>query len=51
MVKDFYITLSQITVDYRKIHLGMFDDVEETAKAYNVAAKKYFGKYAKLNDL
>jgi hypothetical protein len=40
---------AQITVNYRKIHLGCFDDPKEAALAYNEAAVKYFGEYAKLN--
>lgn len=42
---------AQITVNYRKIHLGVFEDKVEAARAYNVAAVKYFGKYAKLNEI
>lgn len=41
---------AQITVDGRKLHLGCFDDAEEAAMAYNVAAWIYQGEYAKLND-
>lgn len=41
---------AQITVNYKKIHLGVFDCKEEAAKAYNIAAKKYFGEYARAND-
>ena len=42
---------AQITVDYRKIHLGVFDDAEEAAIAYNDAATQHFGEYARLNLL
>lgn len=42
---------AQIKVKGKKIHLGYFVDVLDAASAYNVAAKKNFGKYAKLNEL
>lgn len=42
---------AQITVNYRKKHLGVFDDPKEAALAYNEAAVKYFGEFAKLNDV
>ena len=42
---------SQIMVNGEKKHLGIFRDEEKAAYAYNLAAKKYFGEYAKLNDL
>ncbi|QGH72304.1 MAG: homing endonuclease [Podoviridae sp. ctg2L5] len=40
---------SEITVNYKKIHLGFFNDKIEAAKAYDEAAKKYYGEYAKTN--
>lgn len=33
------------------LHLGRFAKEVEAAKAYNVAAEKHFGKFAKLNNL
>ncbi len=39
-----------IRKDYKKIHVGRFDDLEAAARAYNRAALNYFGKFAKLNQ-
>lgn len=38
-----------IVVNKRKINLGCFLDETQAAKTYDVAAIKYFGKFAKLN--
>lgn len=41
--------LAQIGVHGKKMHLGSFLTREEAAEAYNAAAQKYFGEYARLN--
>ena len=40
---------SRITINYKSIHIGMFDTDLEAALAYDEAAKKYFGEFANLN--
>jgi hypothetical protein len=42
---------SQIAANGKLIYLGCFKDEVEAAKAYNVAALKYHGEYARLNDV
>lgn len=42
---------AQITVNYKKKHLGLFTDEREAAKTYNAAAIREFGEYARLNEV
>ena len=38
-----------ITCNRKRIHLGYFSDIKDAAIAYNEAAVKYFGEFARLN--
>lgn len=40
---------AHICVDYKQKHLGYFDDPEDAARAYDAAAVKYHGEFARLN--
>jgi HNH endonuclease len=40
---------SQIKVNYKAIHLGRFATAQEAANAYNEAAIKYHGEFARIN--
>lgn len=42
---------ARITVDQIELYLGCFKNDIDAAMAYNEAAIKYFGKFAKLNDV
>lgn len=38
---------SRITVNYKEIHLGYFDNAEAAHEAYRVASEKFFGEFAR----
>jgi hypothetical protein len=42
---------SRIVFNGKPIHLGMFDNPRDAGMAYNKAAIKYFGDFAKLNKI
>ena len=42
---------ANITVGRKTMHLGYFKDEQEADKAYNAAAIKYHGEFAKLNKI
>ena len=41
--------IAQIGVNHKKMHVGNFSSEIAAAAAYNEAAKKYFGEFAKCN--
>lgn len=47
--KAFQRYFSSIGIRGKNIHLGHFDDPVEAAHAYDKAAKKYHGEFARLN--
>ena len=42
---------ARITVNYKNHYIGIFAKPEDAARAYNEAAKKHFGEFARLNNV
>lgn len=42
---------ARITINGCEKHLGLFDTKEDAAQAYNIAAERYHGEFAKLNEI
>ncbi len=40
-----------ITINGKTIYLGTFYYIKQAANAYNLAAKKYHGEFANLNQI
>ncbi len=49
--KDIEMWRSRITVNFKAITIGHFENKIDAAKAYNEAAKKFFGIYSVLNKI
>ncbi len=43
--------IAEIRVNGKKVHIGTYSTKEAAALAYNDAAKKYHGVFARLNDV
>ncbi len=42
------VKVAQITVQGKKLHLGFFDNPADASAAYNTAAVKHFGSFARI---
>ena len=42
---------AQLSFEGRKIHLGLFHDINDAARAYNKAIIVHHGKFARLNEI
>jgi hypothetical protein len=49
--KDLNKWETRIKINNKSIYLGTFVDEVDAAKAYNQAARKYFGEFARCNDI
>lgn len=42
---------AQIRINEKPLYLGIFEDEKDAARAYNAAAIKFYGEFARLNDI
>lgn len=49
--KERYKWIASITVDYKNIHLGRYDCIEDAIKTRKEAEEKYFGEYSYDNSI
>lgn len=42
---------THITINNKQIHIGIFENVQDAARAYDKAAMEYHGEFAQLNFL
>ncbi len=49
--KDTRVWAAYIKFQSKKVNLGCYPTQEQAAKAYNEAAIKYFGEFARLNEI
>lgn len=43
--------MAQISINYKRKTIGVFNSKDQAAIAYNIAALKYHGEFAKLNNV
>jgi len=48
-IKEYIYIFARITVDSKRIHLGVFKTIEDAGMAYDEAALKYFGEFVREN--